>query len=292
MDLLQQVAEKDGRPGVIIGVDPSNTATGYAVLTTDGKLVEAGVVSKRGKVIGLAAAREIGRELLAHLRKLVQTPLRVAVEAPARRVYVKRNKGGGAGLALYGQAAGYIFRMLEKIAELLDASSKFFAGGFSSAETPAASRLATAITAIRYCGDPRPAPREKIDRLRKAAEAYTRELFGMSLTDAAVRVTDTAERVEFFNALVDVLPHADPRPATAKPTSVVPVETLKIGPALNEPAAVTADVADAIRNPEWATKKAFRDEGRGPGWNRDRIVPANEPKPPPPPAPPNEPRRL
>lgn len=99
---------------MIIGVDPSSSATGYAVINPKtGKLVEGGVVRKSRKLTGLRAIRAIIAELIPHLRKLAPSPVLVAVEIPTGRVYAKRHKGGGRGLAIYGMAAGMVLFALE-----------------------------------------------------------------------------------------------------------------------------------------------------------------------------------
>jgi hypothetical protein len=96
----------------VLGIDPSSTRTGYAILTglEPADLLEAGYLTP-------ARTKDTANQridaMVADLETLLkeQEPVIdvVVIEASSGKVG-KRHKGGGAGLAIYGQAIGELRR--------------------------------------------------------------------------------------------------------------------------------------------------------------------------------------
>jgi hypothetical protein len=95
----------------ILSLDPSSTRTGYAIhgwdATTAGEtLVEAGYLKPRAADSPLKRIRAMAadfRDMLAEVNPEV-----VVIEWTSGKVNRRRHKGGGAGLSIYGGAAGYM----------------------------------------------------------------------------------------------------------------------------------------------------------------------------------------
>lgn len=96
-------------PAIMIGLDPSSTACGYAVTNTDGPpndLIDCGVLTPtRGWVLG-ARCDWIGRRVRKLLTKY--EPVAVVIETPARSVRGERRLRQGQ--AAYGVAVGWVWR--------------------------------------------------------------------------------------------------------------------------------------------------------------------------------------
>lgn len=103
-------------PLTILAIDPSSTCTGYAVLRGP-SLVEAGVLRPRVRL----AANDRVRAMAADFATLLadHRPDVVVVEDTSGKVARRHGAGGGAGLAVYGKAVGYLARVADVWAELL-----------------------------------------------------------------------------------------------------------------------------------------------------------------------------
>ncbi len=96
----------------ILALDPSSSRTGYALMRTSGQLVEAGLF-KPGKATDPATARI---EVMGCELSLLLTAIVVActvIEISSGKVG-KRHGGGGAGLATYGMAVGYLWAVASR----------------------------------------------------------------------------------------------------------------------------------------------------------------------------------
>ena len=97
---------------LILSLDPSSKRSGWAALTLDGQLLEAGVLTPDKARV--ASERRIGamcrdlEELLDQIR-----PTIIVIEWPSGHVGANRHKGGGAGLSVYGAAVGGLWREAE-----------------------------------------------------------------------------------------------------------------------------------------------------------------------------------
>lgn len=95
----------------LLSLDPSSTRTGYALYRWDEAsagetLAEAGYLKPRAADTPLKRIRAMAadfREMLAEI-----SPDVVVIEWTSGKVNRRRHKGGGAGLSIYGGAAGYI----------------------------------------------------------------------------------------------------------------------------------------------------------------------------------------
>ena len=108
----------------VMALDPSSTATGYAVLTAN-RLLDAGKLT--GKRSGSAIARvlEMRRELLALLNE--HLPTTILVEVPVGKQYT-RTPGKKSGLPVWGMAAGAVWMVCEDWAEGRTAADSLVAG--------------------------------------------------------------------------------------------------------------------------------------------------------------------
>ena len=97
----------------VLALDPSSTAVGYAVLAGSRVLVDAGrLLPARARDEANARIRAMG----ADLRRLLAEHADVAavvVEDTSGKVGRHRHGGGGAGLAVYGKALGYLWAVVE-----------------------------------------------------------------------------------------------------------------------------------------------------------------------------------
>lgn len=94
--------------GPLFAIDPSTTSTGWAVLTAGGRLLQAGIVtgSKQTDPAELRIAvicRDLGTLFDGW------QPGTILIEWPSPHVGRRRHKGLGAGLAVYGAAAGALW---------------------------------------------------------------------------------------------------------------------------------------------------------------------------------------
>lgn len=108
------VADPPRVRAAVLGLDPSSTRTGFGVLSVDGELLDAGYLKPRS---AKAPAMERIGDMLQDLDELLDRwrPLEVAVEVPSQHVNTKRHEGGGAGLALYGFAAGTMWMLCRMV---------------------------------------------------------------------------------------------------------------------------------------------------------------------------------
>ncbi len=98
----------------VLGVDPSSTKTGFALLSEGpvarhgvGELLEWGLVKGVTKDPATLRARQIAAEMVAHARRMA--PDVIVIETPSGKVARnKRGKTQGAGLSVYGFAAGQV----------------------------------------------------------------------------------------------------------------------------------------------------------------------------------------
>jgi len=91
----------------VLGIDPSSTCTGYAVMTGVRAIVEAGLLRPdrtRDRPIDriLAMLGSLGELLVAHV------PDTVLIEVSTGRVGRGRRAGAGHGLVVYGMAVGHV----------------------------------------------------------------------------------------------------------------------------------------------------------------------------------------
>ena len=87
-----------------LALDPSSTRTGYAVAEGPGELLEAGALAPKRS----ADAVERIKAMVQDLDELIEEhqPDVVIVEVPDGKVHGRRKHAGGAGLSVYGMAAG------------------------------------------------------------------------------------------------------------------------------------------------------------------------------------------
>lgn len=101
-----------GTDGVIVGIDPSSTTTGYARMTLAGELVDAGRF--------IAPRKDTPLRRILYMRQAVAELVRgvpaVVIEITTGKV-AARHRGGGAGLAVYGMAVGAILVEAEHVCD-------------------------------------------------------------------------------------------------------------------------------------------------------------------------------
>lgn len=116
---------------MIIGIDPSSTATGVAALTLAGAIVEMSVIRAPGKSIEVrlpVMARMVADwvedqvRIAPHWMAGVEVPDRWI--APRRRDDQRENVRGGYALAAYGRAVGWIEATLVQAAYRWDSELK------------------------------------------------------------------------------------------------------------------------------------------------------------------------
>lgn len=93
---------------ILLAIDPSSTKTGYAVMVDRVTLLDAGFL-KPGKTRNPAIMRI--KEMIEQLVEVLDEwqPGKVLIESPSAHVNIGRHHGAGAGLAVYGFAAGAIW---------------------------------------------------------------------------------------------------------------------------------------------------------------------------------------
>ena len=93
------------RPGKALGLDPSSTAIGYALMADERTLIEAGRITPLDPEAEAAVRIE---SMAWQLRKLLdaESPAEVMIEIPSGHVGKKRHKGKGFGLSIYGMGVG------------------------------------------------------------------------------------------------------------------------------------------------------------------------------------------
>jgi len=90
----------------VLGIDPSSTRTGYAVMTSPTNLVEAGALTgENRRDPALDRIDQMVSEVTGILSE--QRITRVVIEVTTGHIG-RRHGGGGAGLATYGMAVGAI----------------------------------------------------------------------------------------------------------------------------------------------------------------------------------------
>lgn len=92
--------------GRLLTLDPASIRTGYAVTTAGPALVEAGVLRPKRCVDTFERITAMADEVAALL--LETEPRHILLEVPSGHMHV--HKGGGAGLTIYGFAAGAVHR--------------------------------------------------------------------------------------------------------------------------------------------------------------------------------------
>ena len=100
---------------LVLGIDPSSTRTGYAVLASDGRIHAVGVLAGRSADDALARIRAVSDDIRGVIEE--HTPDVIVLEVPSGKVG-RRHGGGGAGLPVYGMAVGYILAVVEQAVEL------------------------------------------------------------------------------------------------------------------------------------------------------------------------------
>jgi hypothetical protein len=97
---------------IIMGLDPSSTACGYAIKTSDShnladNFIQAGLITPENKT---DAAFERIRSMRVDIKELLNKfkPSIVLVELTRGKVNIRRHHGLGAGLAVYGMGVGGI----------------------------------------------------------------------------------------------------------------------------------------------------------------------------------------
>lgn len=108
----------------ILAIDPSSTCTGYACLSHRGDILEHGALkpNRRRDTTDVRITT-----MAAELNTLMveQRPEIVVIEMPGGGVF-KYQRGGGAGLSVYGWAAGYLLATIRRHGsrvELVDPST-------------------------------------------------------------------------------------------------------------------------------------------------------------------------
>lgn len=95
-----------------LGIDPSLTCTGWAVMGSEDGIDQAGLLKPPAKLSALERSCWLADELFSLLREL--DPHGAVIEMPGRSVGA-RHRGGGSGLTSYGVAAGMIYQTLRSL---------------------------------------------------------------------------------------------------------------------------------------------------------------------------------
>jgi len=91
----------------IVSLDPSSTVVGYAVMRTDGRLVQAGPITPEDKKAGsFERVQSLGDDIWSLLER--HQPDIILIEWTVGKVGQRRHQGGGAGLSVYGCGVGWI----------------------------------------------------------------------------------------------------------------------------------------------------------------------------------------
>lgn len=91
------------KPATILAFDPSSTRTGYALLTAEAVIVQAGTFKVDEKARSEVRILEQCQDAIELLSETI--PDHVVIEITSGKVG-RRHLGGGAGLAVYGMAVG------------------------------------------------------------------------------------------------------------------------------------------------------------------------------------------
>ena len=95
----------------VLGIDPSSTRTGYALMADKDHLLEAGFFKPNHLKDGSRVrVKGMVDDLMRHLESW--RPDVAVIEMPSGHVNKNRHRGGGAGLSVYGNAAGSIWTAL------------------------------------------------------------------------------------------------------------------------------------------------------------------------------------
>lgn len=97
---------------MILSLDPSSTIIGWAFLCKPRALVEAGLIRPDSP---RAAPIDRIRSMVRDLRELLSehVPDEILVEVTSGKVGLRRHKGHGAGLAVYGMSVGAVWQACE-----------------------------------------------------------------------------------------------------------------------------------------------------------------------------------
>jgi Holliday junction resolvasome RuvABC endonuclease subunit len=122
---------------VVMGIDPSSTRTGYALVVYPGRVATAGYVtgSRRNQLPLQRIA-----QMCLELRHLIEeeAPTEIVIEMSSGHVGA-RHLGGGAGLATYGMAVGAVWQACMRAAELIGSElnmvpENMWTGGISKSQ--------------------------------------------------------------------------------------------------------------------------------------------------------------
>lgn len=103
----------------ILGIDPSSTRTGWAVLDATGQLLDAGYITGRSNATAPDRVICMVDGVVELLKKHIPQGLtQIVVELPGARVH-RNNAGHGNGLPVYGMAAGAVWMACRLIAHRL-----------------------------------------------------------------------------------------------------------------------------------------------------------------------------
>lgn len=139
-----------------MGIDPSSTRTGYALVEYPGRVASAGYVAgSNRKQVPLQRISLMCLEL----RHLIEeeAPTEIVIEMSSGHVGA-RHLGGGAGLATYGMAVGAVWQACMRAAELVGAKldmvpENMWTGGISKSQRQASLRLECEAYAAVQGGD-------------------------------------------------------------------------------------------------------------------------------------------
>lgn len=98
----------------LLGLDPSSTVTGYAVMEESESLIDAGRLLPRNKRSpAIVRIPEMIDEIFSLLDE--HTPDKVIIEVTSGKVNTKRHGGSGAGLSTYGMAVGAVWQAVRSV---------------------------------------------------------------------------------------------------------------------------------------------------------------------------------
>jgi hypothetical protein len=96
----------------ILAIDPSSSATGWALLDLAGRIIEGGIIKpdklRAEPQFRIKSMAEDFRQLLNEFE-----PGIILIEITSGKVGINRNKGAGAGLGVYGMAVGYFWALTD-----------------------------------------------------------------------------------------------------------------------------------------------------------------------------------